>query len=60
MHDIQYVEPCAGGASIALALLFEEYASTVHVNDLSRLVYAIWHEVLNNTEAFCTKIERAE
>lgn len=60
MRDIQYVEPCAGGASIALALLFEEYASTIHINDLSRPVYAFWHSVLNDTEALCKRIEQAE
>lgn len=60
MRNIQYVEPCAGGASMALALLFEEYASTIHINDLSRPVYAFWHSVLNNTEALCKRIEQAE
>jgi DNA adenine methylase len=60
MHDIQYVEPCAGGASIGLALLFEEYASTIHINDLSRAVYAFWHAALNDTEALCNRIEQTE
>jgi DNA adenine methylase len=60
LHDIQYVEPCAGGASIGLALLFEEYASTIHINDLSRAVYAFWHTALYDTEALCKRIERAE
>jgi DNA adenine methylase len=60
MRDIQYVEACAGGASIALALLFEEYASTIHINDLSCPVYAFWHAVLNNTEALCKRIEQTE
>ena len=30
------------GASLALALLFEEYASVIHINDLSRPVYGFW------------------
>lgn len=60
MHDIQYAEPCAGGAALALALLFEEYASAIHINDLSRPVYAFWHSVLNDTEALCRRIEEAD
>ena len=58
LKDIQYVEPYAGGASIALSLLFEEYASVIHINDLSRAVYAFWHTVLNNAEELCRRIER--
>ena len=58
LKDIQYAEPYAGGAAIALALLFEEYASVVHINDLSRPVYAFWHSVLNDTAEFCRRIER--
>ncbi len=58
LKDVHYVEPYAGGAAIALALLFEEYASVVHVNDLSRAVYAFWHTALNNTADLCRRIER--
>ena len=57
MRDIEYAEPFAGGASIALALLFDEYAATVHINDLSRPVYAFWHCVLNDTDLLCSRIE---
>ena len=60
LREVQYVEPYAGGASLALALLFGEYASTVHINDLSRPVYAFWHSVLNDTEELCRKIESVE
>jgi DNA adenine methylase len=60
LKDIEYVEPYAGGASIALALLFEEYASVIHINDLSRPVYAFWYAVLNDAEELCRRIERVE
>lgn len=60
LKDVQYVEPYAGGASIALALLFEEYASVIHINDLSRPVYAFWNCVLNDTEELCRRIERVK
>ena len=58
LWDVQYVEPCAGGASLALALLFEEYASCIHLNDLSRPIYAFWDTVLNDTDELCRRIER--
>ena len=60
LKNVQYIEPCAGGASIALALLLEEYASTIHINDLSRPVYAFWHSVLNDTANLCQRIESTE
>lgn len=58
LHDVEYAEPYAGGASVALALLFEEYAATIHINDLSRPVYAFWHLALNDTQELCRRIER--
>lgn len=58
LRDVQYVEPYAGGAAIALSLLYAEYASVAHLNDLSRPVYAFWHSVLNGTEELCRRIER--
>jgi DNA adenine methylase len=56
LGDIHYVEPYAGGASIALSLLFEEYARHIHINDLNRAIYALWHSVLYETEALCQRI----
>jgi DNA adenine methylase len=57
IKDVEYAEPYAGGAAIALALLFEEYASVVHINDLSRPIYAFWRTVLNDTAGLCKRIE---
>ena len=57
LHDIDYVEPYAGGASIGLALLFNEYASAIHINDLSRPVFAFWKSVLDETEPLCRRID---
>src|SRR5256885_4115585 len=48
--DGEYVEPYAGGAAVALELLFHEYVSRVHINDLSRPIFAFWHTVLNHPE----------
>lgn len=56
LKNIDYAEPYAGGAAVALALLFEEHAATIHINDLSRPVYAFWHAVLNDTADLCRRI----
>lgn len=60
LKDIHYAEPYAGGAAVALSLLMEEYASIVHINDLSRPVYAFWYAVLNHTEELCQRILRTK
>jgi DNA adenine methylase len=57
MSNVEYVEPYAGGAAIALTLLLEEYASVIHINDLSRPVYAFWHTALNDTVELCRRVE---
>ena len=57
LKDVQYAEPFAGGAAIGLTLLFERYATRIHVNDLSRPVFALWHLMLNDAEALCARIE---
>ncbi|MGD0464004.1 MAG: DNA adenine methylase [Tepidisphaeraceae bacterium] len=59
LRDIQYFEPYAGGAAIGLSLLLGEYASVIHLNDLSRPVFAFWDTVLNRTKWICRKIDRA-
>ena len=54
--DGVYVEPFAGGASVALSLLFNEYAKRIIINDKDLSVYAFWHTVLNDTENLCKRI----
>lgn len=48
--DGEYVEPYAGGAAIALELLLHEFVSHIHINDISRPVFAFWKSVLDDTE----------
>lgn len=57
LYDCEYVEPYAGGAGIALELLFQEYATKIHINDYSEPVYAFWKAVLNDTEEFCRLVK---
>jgi DNA adenine methylase len=56
LHDVHYVEPYAGGAGVALALLYDAYATSIHINDLDRSVYAFWQAILDHTEDFCALI----
>ena len=51
--DGEYIELYAGGASVALKLLFDEYVRRIHINDIDKGVYAFWHSVLNETEDLC-------
>ena len=54
--DGYYAEPYAGGASVALALLFNEYVSRIYINDVDRGIHAFWYCVLNDTEKLCKLI----
>ncbi len=53
LAGVHYVEPYAGGAGIAISLLYLEYAEHVHLNDLSKPVFAFWRSVLDEPEALC-------
>ena len=54
----KYIEPYAGGAGLALRLLFEEYAGTIVINDLDPLVHAFWCMCVNEPERFIQWIDR--
>jgi DNA adenine methylase len=56
LYDGIYVEPYAGGASVALSLLFNEYASKVIINDIDRSIFSFWHSVLHKTDELCKLI----
>ena len=51
-----YSEPYAGGASIALGLLIEDYVSEIHINDVDDGIYNFWHSVLYDTDRFLKKL----
>lgn len=57
LMDGHYVEPYAGGASVALSLLFNEYASVIHINDYDYNVFCFWDSAVNHTDALCEMIE---
>lgn len=55
-----YVEPYAGGASVALFLLFEGFVNKIIINDKDRSIYAFWYSVLNKSEELCELIDKTE
>ena len=51
-----YIEPFAGGAGLALALLMNGIVDKVVLNDLDKSIYAFWYSILNLTDDFIEKI----
>lgn len=51
-----YAEPYAGGAGLALELLFSGRVSQIHLNDLSLHIYAFWQSVTKSPDEFCKRI----
>lgn len=56
LSDGDYAEPYAGGAALALELLFHEYVSQIHINDISRPVFSFWRSVLHETDALAALV----
>lgn len=47
-----YLEPYAGGAGVALDLLFNNYCKNIHINDLDIAIFNFWISVTEDTECF--------
>lgn len=54
--DCEYVEVYGGGASIAWGLLFDEFVSRVHVNDIDPRVMTFWRCVVDQPDELCRLI----
>lgn len=50
LHSGHYLEPYAGGAGVALELLFHGHASHVHINDVDPAINAFWVCVTQHTD----------
>ncbi|MBN7535629.1 Site-specific DNA methylase [Mycobacteroides abscessus subsp. bolletii] len=55
-----YVEPYAGGAGAALALLVTGYVERVVINDLDPAIYAFWYTLLDAPEEFASRVRHIE
>ncbi|UYZ82881.1 DNA adenine methylase [Entomomonas sp. E2T0] len=60
LNNGYYIEPYAGGAGLALSLLFEGHVNEVFLNDLDRSIWAFWYSILNDTENFINRIQSVE
>lgn len=56
MVGVDYAEPFAGGAGLALTLLSNRYVSHLYLNDLDSAVFAFWSSVLEDTSELCRLI----
>ena len=55
-----YVEPYAGGAGAALALLVTGQVRRIVINDLDPSVYAFWAAIVAEPKRFCERIGKAD
>lgn len=56
----QYVEPYAGGGSLALHLLYTRQVSDIHLNDLDPGIWSFWHSALKETNELSQLIQKCE
>jgi len=57
---INYAEPYAGGAGLALRLLFEGYVDHIYINDYDKSIFALWDCIINRSSEFCEWIDRID
>jgi len=55
-----YLEPYAGGAGVALDLLFNEYCTNIHINDFDIAIFNFWKSITKNTEDFLKLLRDTE
>lgn len=51
-----YIEPFAGGAGVALSLLFDGVVERIVLNDYDKAIYSIWKSIYNNSDEFIDRI----
>ncbi|MCE4543409.1 MULTISPECIES: DNA adenine methylase [unclassified Caballeronia] len=60
LEGIDYAEPYAGGASLALSLLFQDKVGAIHLNDLDVAIYSFWSAILEHNQRFVDQIAAVE
>jgi DNA adenine methylase len=60
LSDGTYVEPYAGGAGAALALLITGQVRRIVINDLDPALYAFWRAVTKTPDEFAERTSRAK
>jgi len=56
LGNITYIEPFAGGAGAALALLFLEKVERIVINDLDKAIFSFWKSAIFDSENFIRKL----
>lgn len=56
LRNVTYIEPFAGGAGAALALLFLEKVDKIVINDFDTAIYSFWKSAIFNSNKFIKKI----
>lgn len=56
LGGIDYIEPYAGGASVALSLLADGYVRGIHINDLNAGVFNFWSYLLTSPDSLCSQV----
>ena len=56
LDKVTYIEPFAGGAGAALALLLSEKVDQIVINDLDKAIYAFWKSAIFDSAKFIKKI----
>ena len=52
-----YIEPFAGGAGLALSLLYNNDVDEIVINDYDKAVYSVWRAILTQTRQFVKLIQ---
>jgi len=55
-----YVEPYAGGAGAAVALLLQGKVGQVVINDLDPAIFSCWHSMVNRSDEFIARVRETE
>lgn len=56
----EYAEPYAGGAGLALKMLYTEHVNHIYINDLDYSIYCFWKTMLSNNLIFCDWVENVK
>jgi DNA adenine methylase len=57
---INYAEPYAGGAGLALSLLYDEFVNKIHINDFDYSIFTLWKTLLERNDDFCHWVKGVE
>ena len=59
INNTVYIEPFAGGAGLALSLLYNNDVDEIVINDYDKAVYSMWRAILEETDSFIDLVRTA-